>query len=142
MSHVDADGLTYALDADPILLGAPIATNCKRLICPSCGPRRRAEILKHIRAGFHADEPLRFLTFTYPWETGYESTAEGVAAANRDFRVVLVGPVAAHNAGSRTGISADLFGWRSALCAVRPTAPGKGEIPAPVLGRVGFSVFR
>ena len=86
MSHVDADGLTYALDADPILLGAPIATNCKRLICPSCGPRRRAEILKHIRAGFHADEPLRFLTFTYPWETGYESTAERVAAANRDCR--------------------------------------------------------
>jgi len=68
------------------LLGAPIATNCKRLTCKSCGPRRRAEILKHIRAGFPTDAPLRFLTFTYPWETGYESTADGVAAANRDFR--------------------------------------------------------
>ena len=86
VSHVGPNGLTYALDADPILLGAPIATNCKRWLCSACGPRRRAEVLKHIRAGFHADEPLRFLTFTYPWHTAHKSTREGVAAANREFR--------------------------------------------------------
>jgi len=89
VTHVDAYGLTTPLDAPPTLRGAPIATNCKRLSCSACGRRRRAEILKHIRAGVATDDPARFLTFTYPSHADRGATADGIAAANQDFRYLI-----------------------------------------------------
>lgn len=58
------DGLYSRLDADPSLALAPIACNCKRHICPACGPRRRQEIRKHMKSGFDTGDPVRFLTVT------------------------------------------------------------------------------
>lgn len=73
--------------AGPIA-GPTAAIRCWRWSCESCGPRRRVEVLKQVRLGADVshDQPLRFLTVTFPRDVGATFDRAGVAEVNERFR--------------------------------------------------------